>query len=525
MFSGFSTSSNWFVRGQFDAPTGDSGGFTYNDADGYLYISGTIQDGCCNETAVIDKINTTTGAFLVTDRVTPAREWGGDVDRQIGGLAVAGTNFMGIQTNFNESCYEYWKMTDGSHMGRYCEYNNWEGEGITGSRGATISPDGQVLSAAFYQIATFDSSGEQQIKYDLSVTTREITGLEFGGETLYMADDNTNSVYKSSLPHGVTVTQDPKGIASNGTTTIWVLVDGQPKDKILIIDMANSTTTSTQLQTSTQSPTGSFDAPTNNGEGLTYANNALYFLGKDPTGGNRKQAYKISTSTGAVLGSFNLSSEWNDEYHQNVFSIVHDGTNVYYAFDNQQWDHRIAKSDGDDGTFDEQLRENDNSAISYPKGMALQSNGNFIIGRDDEVVQTTPDYQKNARFTNLQGVGSVNLDIEGITVIGTTVYLADASTQSVYLGTIPHGITPSTDPIDITSENSAYGMQSSTGAASSTPATTIYLLLDGTPNDKIIKMSGNITSTTSTSGLLVYAEWDAPDNNGQGLTVIGDYLY
>ena len=214
---------------------------------------------------------------------------------------------------------------------------------------------------------------------------------------------------------------------------------------------------------------------------------------------------------------------WGDEYHQQTYSVVHDGTYAYYAYDNWDWDHRIGKIDGDDGSFEEEIREDSNQAITFPKGMALQSNGNFVIGRDDQIVQLTPKYQKNARFNSLQGTGSVTLDIEGITVIGTTAYIADASTSNVYLGTIPHGITPTTDPIDIASENATNGAVQQ--LATSTPATNLYLLLDGSPKDKIIKMSGNITSTTSTSGYLVYAEWDAPDGNGEGVTVIGDYLY
>ena len=382
-----------------------------NDADASLYITGLMADGCCNSSAVIDKMNTTTGAVSSADRVTPAREWGGDIDRQISGLSVVGTNFVGVQRNYNDSCYESWKMSDGTHMGRQCEHNTWEGEGIQGAEASTISPAGQVLTAAWADIATFDSSGEQQQKYSLDTNTHQITGLEFGSETLYMAEDDTNSVYYASLPHGITVTQDPKGIASSGTSTIWVLVDAQPYDKILIIDMANSTTTSTQLQTSTQTPTGAFDAPTNTGEGLSFANDALYYVSKVNPNDNRKVLYKLSTSTGAVLDSFNLSTMWGDEYHQQTYSVVHDGTYAYYAYDNWDWDHRIGKIDGDDGSFEEEIREDSNQAITFPKGMALQSNGNFVIGRDDQIVQLTPKYQKNAAFNSLQAVSYTHLTL------------------------------------------------------------------------------------------------------------------
>ena len=181
-------------------------------------------------------MNTSTGAFLTSDTISPSREWGGTIDRQISGLMISGTNFIGTQTNFNDSCYDVWRMTDGSHQGRQCA-DYWGGNGISGSQAGTLSPSGLILSAAWGEIGQYDSRGDLVgSKFNLDDTTLEIKGMEFGSQTLYMAaidSDGANAVFKASLPHGITVTTNPRGIASSGTSTVWVLVDAQPYDKVL----------------------------------------------------------------------------------------------------------------------------------------------------------------------------------------------------------------------------------------------------------------------------------------------------
>ncbi|MDP6771848.1 MAG: hypothetical protein QF704_14200, partial [Anaerolineales bacterium] len=106
------------------------------------------------------------------------------------------------------------------------------------------------------------------------------------------------------------------------------------------------------------------------------------------------------------------------------------------------------------------------------------------------------------------------------------VYIADDATDAVYIATVPHGITVSRTPLDIAARNNPNeDSRINTTTASTTPSVELFLLLDGTPTDKIVKMSASIPSSTSTSGLLVYGQWDAPDADGRGLALVGDYLY
>ena len=69
-----------------------------------------------------------------------------------------------------------------------------------------------------------------------------IKGLAYSGGLLYMADADAKKVYKTNIPHGQTVTTDPRGVAYDGTY-LYILLDASPKDKIIVVDPTVSTST------------------------------------------------------------------------------------------------------------------------------------------------------------------------------------------------------------------------------------------------------------------------------------------
>ena len=100
-----------------------------------------------------------------------------------------------------------------------------------------------------------------------TLTNLIIKGLTYQGGLLYIADADSKKIYKTNIPHGQTVTTDPRGVAYDGTY-LYILVDGSPKDKIVVVDPAVSTSTPPTV-------VRSFDAPSSGADALTYADGFL----------------------------------------------------------------------------------------------------------------------------------------------------------------------------------------------------------------------------------------------------------
>ena len=207
------------------------------------------------------------------------------IHQPLGGLGHDGSDLVGFLKQFDRSFFTINKTT-GDNKPINVDFN----EGADGYQAATYrdSTD-RAYAATANVIYEFTANGDERQIITLTPSTTDIKGLTFVDANLYIADDDTNKIYRGSIGHGITITTDPLALAANGTSTLYVLVDGAPNDVILTIDLA------------TASSTNQFDAPDDKREGLTYLGASLYYASnKDGT----RRIYELNASTGVQISNF-----------------------------------------------------------------------------------------------------------------------------------------------------------------------------------------------------------------------------
>ncbi|MDP6421276.1 MAG: hypothetical protein QF672_08095, partial [SAR202 cluster bacterium] len=167
-----------------------------------------------------------------------------------------------------------------------------------------------------------------------------ITGIDFVGNSLYIADSTEDKIVKALVPlPTINITNTPRAMASDGSR-LYVAVDADPVDKILV--MAVSTSTATVIN--------SYDSPGTETDGLALHDGNLWVLTNDKMnieepGGFIKQKilpmiYQLATSTGAELDKGGPMMEMVPS--QGVFPLTNtvgglasDGTYLYTGTDGQ----------------------------------------------------------------------------------------------------------------------------------------------------------------------------------------------
>ena len=194
----------------------------------------------------------------------PQNQWG-DINENLRGLGNDGNDLLVSTNNPWDPCLQQVDSGTGNNQGQLCA--DFE-QGMTQAKGVAVAPDGFILVAKNNEIVQFNPEGQENVRWAGLSGATDIQGLTFVSSTLYVADDDTNKVYKTTVPSGIQVSTDPIGIAygtANGTTTLFVLVDGAPLDKVLLVDPIAGSLRS------------SYDAPDDNGGGLTYLGTSLYY--------------------------------------------------------------------------------------------------------------------------------------------------------------------------------------------------------------------------------------------------------
>ena len=136
--------------------------------------------------------------------------------------------------------------------------------------------------------------------------------MTFVGNVLHLANAGDNKIYKTFIATE-TVTTKPRGLAKSPSSAtvgeaLWVLVDGDPNDKIL------------RLKTDDGTLQNDFNAPSSASDGITFLNNSLWVVATD--GGQRK-LFEVSPNNGQVLNTFSLTSVFSD-----LGGLTNDGTNL-----------------------------------------------------------------------------------------------------------------------------------------------------------------------------------------------------
>ena len=450
----------------FNAPDSSSDAMTY--ANGFLWVA--QERGCCDRE--IKKLDPVAGNVVATLTLN------NPIHQPLAGLGYDGTDLIGFLKTNDQNYYGINSTTGDAETVMV----NWD-VGSQGYRAGTFrdSTD-RAYGAKNNVIYEFTDEGEQRQSITVTPSTTDIEGMTWVGANLWLADDSTDKIYKGSIGHGIAISTDPLALATNGTTTLYILVDGTPKDVILEVSI-----TSTAL-------TSQFDAPDDEGEGLTYLDGSLYYASNSE--GPRK-IYVLDPSTGLPTSNFNPQYPWG-EINDNLLGLGNDGSDLNLSTSRDDFYNQCLEViDSINGGHEGQLCSGQ-ASLGQARGVAVAPDGFILIAEDDTIVQLDPEGNEANRWTNLD-----SLDIQGLAFAGNTLYIANdsAGTDTIVKAAVPTGINITTDPLAL--------------AANGT--TTLYILVDATPNDVILEVS--ITSTALTT------QFDAPDDKGEDLTYLGGNLY
>ena len=353
----------------FDAPSSGADALTY--ADGFLWLGQA--SGCCDrEIKKIDPQAGNVAATLTLDNPL----W-----NNLGGLGHNGNDLFG----FTKQDRDFYTISKSNGDAVRVETDGAQ-EGF--QAGTYRTTNSRAYAAMVNKIYEFTASGEQRQIITLSPGTVDVKGMTFIGPNLFFADDSTNKIYKGSIPHGITVTTDPLALAygtANGTTTLFILADGTPRDKILLVNHNDG------------SLTGSYDAPDDKGDGLTYLGTSLYYASNKD---NQRRVYVLNPSTGAETSSFFPQDQWGNNMWDSLLGLGNDGSDLVLS-NNNQWDACVNQINSTSGSNEGRLCADWQTGIEQARGLAVAPDGFIIAAKNNEIYQLSPEGQENASWLNL----------------------------------------------------------------------------------------------------------------------------
>ena len=459
----------------YDVPDDDGRALTY--LGGSLYYASNL-----GSNYRIHQLNPSTGAVLST--MNPQYPWGDIFDNLLGlGNDESDLILSTARDDFWNQCLEMIASTNGQNQGQLCAGN----ESLGQAEGVAVAPDGFILIAENDIIVQLGPEGNESARWSGLAGTTDIRGLAFVGRTLYIADDDTDKVYKTTVPSGVQVTTDPLALAygtANNTTTLFVLVDAVPRDVVLLVDPGDGSLAAT------------YDAPDDEGEGLTYLGGSLYYASNKD---NDRRIYRLDPDTGAQLSNFSPQDQWGNNFDDRLLGLGNDGSDLILSHADP-WDPCVEVIDSATGSNQGRLCAEWQVGLTQANGVAVASDGFILLAKDDMIVQLSSEGMETARWQSLVSA----TDIQGLALVGSALYIADDDSNAVLKATVPSGIQVTTDPLGL-----AYGTANST--------TTLFILVDGTPLDKVLLVDP-LDGTLDGS-------YDAPDNDGAGLTYLDGSLF
>ena len=493
--------SSFGTSGAVDAPSNKTEGITF--LDGNLWI-------VANEdfNATLYKVNASTGALTTTYDLT----FTASIFDELGGITNDGTNLVVHTKSFYNSVFVLnttGQLTGDGQAFPCCPSFNG-GRGLAFNTGRS-----QYFVGRNDTVGTYSDSFEFQQEYSLMQSGSPLSNIEgatFDGNILYVAHA-TGKISKTFL--ATTVTTAPRGIAftdsaSTAGGALWILVDAEPKDKLLKI----STSTGTLI--TSFGTNGFVDAPTNKTEGITFLDTGdpstsyLWIVSNEFD----RKLYKINITTGAVVGSpFNLNATAN--IFDDIGGIASDGTDLILYFKSFNETVKIDPSNG---------FEVERSFFCCPnafgaKGFARHSSRDqYFAAKDASLLTLDSSLQNLVKEQTLQVDSSIMTgDVEGLVFDQDVLYVAykEGTTGKVSRGALR--VTVGTDPRALAfSPSSSVLSGVSIGRA-------LWILVDGDPLDKILKVdpsTGALDTSFGTSGVV-----DAQTNKIEGMTFLDGYLW
>ncbi len=336
-----------------------------------------------------------------------------------------------------------------------------------------------------------------------------IKSLTFDGDTMYFTSNADGKVYATFVGASVDSPVSSKGIAFStvaSTESLWMLVDGSPKDYILKVDPSDGS-----LVTNF-SDDGWAQAPSADTEGIEYFDGYLYIIANEGSGccDQSRQLYKVNATTGAVESNYpknltDTASVWDD-----LGDITNDGTNlVVWTKTNFNDVYKIS-------TTGEQVSQNWVNGPSWQgsKGIAyhpVQKTYYAVNGTELSKLDTTFNQTGTANLAAASG-GTAMSDIQGMTFSDSSPYndLWLVSGTRVYHSFISASVT--TQPRGI-----AWSSSDATGLGGNE---SVWVLVDAEPFDQILRVNtadGSLNTSFDSDGIA-----DAPSGGTEGLAFVSE---
>ncbi|MDP6415168.1 MAG: hypothetical protein QGG54_09120, partial [Gammaproteobacteria bacterium] len=284
----------------------------------------------------------------------------------------------------------------------------------------------------------------------------KIKGMTIVSGVVYMADSEEDQILKASIPTGETTT--PLALTNDGTH-LWAVTDGTGGADTLL-----------QLNASTGAKVNGFTMEVDDVTGITHDGDDLWVLVSTQNGCSMQ---KIDPSDGSNDGqSVTMTQGWCNGYG----GISHDGDDFWVV---QQSQNRVESYD-DNGNS-----QADNNVDQWSGGgraIAINSSGQFWVARGSDIDAFTAGNQNMQQVSGMQQedleiTAGVDLDVAGMTWMGSVLYIADDETDTIYKTAAPAG------------SNDLLGM--------TTDGTDLYLLMNNSPQDSVMKVDTNGSKVTA----------------------------
>jgi len=488
----------------FDAPSDNTLGLTYwENSLWYAYMS---ESNCCGDVGQVVEVNPITGAFDVNTAAEIPMQ--GCCPLDPGGLtsvSQGGESYLlavgdgeGKISSFNSNGDQ-----DGPHDSDFLNGGPFEGNGADNI--AHRSSKNHIFVGTGDEIGAYNNGRDSIERLDFSglvgvdelgdPVPMEMNGLTFVGDVIYIADDATDAIYRASIPPP---DSNPTGLTTDGDS-LYILVDGDSGDNIIKTDLDGNLVTAFGVS-------GIQETVSANTNAIAYSNEdgRLYvsYTEDNCCGNDDKKIVPVNATTG--------QADVGDEFQlQNIpgFGGNMPSLGGLAALDDMlvlgvngpSWNPAVDL----DGDFDD-----DGSAMysggSGKTAMAIRTLSSGVV--EVFFADGTEIAQWEFEAMNTQGIPSMESwdlsigDIQGMTIIDKVIYVAEDTTDTIFVAAIP-------DPeVDIT--------QTPKGMA--TNGTNLYAVVDASPKDWI--------AVLSPSGTLI-SNFMAPADDIGGITVFDDSIW
>ena len=479
----------------FNAPSQQTAGLTFMDGHLYVVANDTQQFG--GENPTLYKVKGTDGSLVQSFDLSQI------VFGDMGGITNDDTNLL-ISLVSNRDVF----VVDTT--GNEVETKRPEccpEPSINGSRGNAFSADTQQLligkndAIAQLEIGQLDFLDEFDVvdADNSNASLVDIQGLTFDQGT---ADDATDDVLyiahevgtqgkisRAGVPSDTT--NNPRGLAYDATEDeLYILVDGKNVDHIVVVDPADGTVDR--------------DFPSHEGDshGITFLDGSLY-VSVDQDG--VRQIVELDPTDGSELNDLDVGFLPGDTHA----GLANDGQDLVVA---PEFDSFVVFIDPSSGSQVSEKFFFDPGASFFdeqgPGALALNTATPLFYTAKGDVVRRFGEEGDLIEEFDITAAGFGG--IQGAVFVGSLLYMAESQGDTVQAALVPV-VTP---------------VRTTNPRAMATDGTSLFLVVDAEPNDKLMKLDPTSPSSPLVTSFGDSGAVDAPGTDIDAIAFHGDgFLY